>query len=218
MDKIKLILLSYFLLCLNALCVASASDQPFQLGLLTTPGTTTNSSMPTLGGIQFLYSYQPVLVFGEIAKATYKNAQLFENSTAVSNEKVEQDSKMILTLGVKGYFFDWLFWDLGAGINQFTYKTSGTDLSCCVNIDYSRSYDFSGVYIRPSIGFEYSFEPLRIGIRALSWMQYLSKSVSNKKEDPATNSYITTNLDSRDADGIQSSHMVPPHIYLLYSF
>ncbi len=189
----------------------------YSVGLFASPGTTTNSAMPTIQGFQISKKSEFYDFYLELAFGKYKNDTMFTN-TVVSREKTDQKSKGIYAAGLRGLFLDYAVWDLAIGINQFSYSNSGTDNTCCVPKDYERSYDFSGAFIRPSIGLEYNFSSWVFGLRIFSWMEYFSKSVSNKVDDKALNPYITTTLDAADKDNIQSSHLFPPHIYINYTF
>lgn len=215
-----------FLFC--SICVCSevtlsesteTNSKKLSIGLMSSVIQTTNSSMPTINGIHFGYKFSNFDSYFEYAKGSYKNEPSLVPS-AVGNEKEDQQSKYILALGIKGKVFNYLSWDLGFGVNQFSYSNEGVDLSCCVNIPYKYSYDFTGFFVRPSIGAEYSFKDWTAGIRLFSWMQYISKSVSNKVSDlnATINPYIQESFDSLDRDSIQSSHLIPPHLYLTYSF
>lgn len=187
------------------------------VGLFFSPGSTTNSAMPSIQGLHVSRKISDFNFYFEWAQGTYKNDPIF-STTVVSAEKMDRKSKAILALGSKGLFQNYFVWDLAIGLSQSSFSNSGLDLTCCVNRQYIRSYDFSGVFVRPSLGAEISYNSWTFGIRLLSWMEYLSKTVSNKVDDRADNPTINSSLDALDKDTIQSSHLIPPHVYLNYSF
>ena len=189
----------------------------YSIGFYTSPGITTNASMPSILGFQVAKKSENFDYYFEIAKGTYKSDPYFSTATVIG-EKREQKSKSIIAFGIKHVLWSYFVTDLGFGLNQFSYADSGTDSTCCVLKDYRRSYDFSGAFIRPSIGAELNYLNLTFGIRLLAWMEYISKSTSNFVDDKPINPYITSTLDANDKDNVQSSHLLPPHIYLNLNF